>query len=90
MSSSPISTHDIQDVELPVSIELGSAELAVEMADQLDAGSVVTLDRHIDDPVDILVAGRLVARGELLVLDEQVAVRIVELLGHAQDKLAPS
>ncbi|MBQ17945.1 MAG: flagellar motor switch protein FliN [Planctomycetaceae bacterium] len=87
MSNPALSTHDIQDVELPVSIELGSAELAIEMADQLDAGSVVTLDRHADDPVDILVAGRLVARGELLVLDEQLAVRIVELLGHAQDKL---
>ena len=47
---------------------------------QLDTGSLVTLDRHVDDPVDILVEGRLVARGELMVVEEELAVRIVELI----------
>ncbi len=75
-----LSTEDSASVETPVSIELGMARLDDDSLAQLDTGSLVTLDRHADDPVDILVEGRLVARGELLVIEKELAVRIVELI----------
>ena len=75
-----LSTEDSTSVETPVSIELGMARLDDDSLAQLDTGSLVTLDRHADDPVDILVEGRLVARGELLVIEKELAVRIVELI----------
>ena len=75
-----LSTEDSTSVETPVSIELGTARLDDDSLAQLDTGSLVTLDRHADDPVDILVEGRLVARGELLVIEKELAVRIVELI----------
>lgn len=75
-----LSTHDSASTEAPVSIELGTARLDNDSLAQLDSGSLVTLDRHAEDPVDILVDGRLVARGELLVIDQEMAVRIVELI----------
>lgn len=68
--------------DVPVSIELGSAVLQPDALSRLDSGGVVTLDRRVEDPVDLFVSGRLVARGELLIMDEQFAVRIVELIEH--------
>ncbi|MFP6701022.1 MAG: FliM/FliN family flagellar motor switch protein [Planctomycetaceae bacterium] len=75
-----LSTEDSASVETPVSIELGTARLDDDSLAQLDTGSLVTLDRHTDDPIDILVEGRLFARGELLVIEKELAVRIVELI----------
>ena len=75
-----LSTQDSASSEAQVSIELGTARLDNDSLAQLDSGSLVTLDRHAEDPVDILVDGRLVARGELLVIDQEMAVRIVELI----------
>ena len=40
----------------------------------------MTLDRQVNDPVDVVVAGRLIARGELIVIEDELAVRIVELI----------
>jgi len=75
-----ISLQTSESTEAPVSIELGAARLDEDSVAQLETGSLVTLDRHADDPVDILVEGRVVARGELLVIEEELAVRIVELI----------
>ena len=75
-----LSTQDPVPVEAPVSIELGSAPLDGDSMKQLTAGSLVTLDRQVHDPVDVLVAGRLIARGELIVIEDELAVRIVELI----------
>jgi len=75
-----ISLQTSESTEAPVSIELGAARLDEDSVAQLETGSLVTLDRHADDPVDIVVEGRVVARGELLVIEEELAVRIVELI----------
>ena len=83
MSEQIPSTHSTQEpvsAETPVSIELGTARLDDDSVAQLDIGSLVTLDRQVDDPVDVLVGGRLVARGELIVVEDELAVRIVELI----------
>ena len=80
MLEQTISLQTPQSPEAPVSIELGAARRDEDSVAQLETGSLVTLDRHADDPVDIVVEGRVVARGELLVIEEELAVRIVELI----------
>jgi flagellar motor switch protein FliN/FliY len=61
-------------------IELGRAEMYADDARGLTKGAVVALDKLIGDPVDIYAAGRLVARGEVLVVEGNFGVRILELI----------
>ena len=68
------------DLPLEVSVEVGSARMLMREVLELGNGSVVELDRGVNDPVDVLVNGRLVARGDLTSVDERLAVRIVELV----------
>jgi flagellar motor switch protein FliN/FliY len=70
----------LQDVELDLRIELGRTELLIDEVLKLREGSVVPLDKLAGDPVDILVNGRLVARGEVLVLNDNFCVRVAEIL----------
>ena len=70
----------LQDVELDLRIELGRTELLIEDVMKLAEGSVVQLDKLAGDPVDILVNGRLIARGEVLVLNDNFCVRVAEIL----------
>ena len=70
----------MQDVELDLRIELGRTELLIEEVLQLREGTVVPLDKLAGDPVDILVNGRLIARGEVLVLNDNFCVRVAELI----------
>ena len=70
----------LKDVSLNVRIELGRARMSVEDIVALQGGSVVTLDRLAGDYVDVVVNGKLVARGEVLVLNDQFCVRIAEIV----------
>jgi flagellar motor switch protein FliN/FliY len=71
----------LRDVDLDLKIELGRTHMLLEDVLKLRKGSVVTLDKLAGDPVDLYVNGRLVARGEVLVLNDNFCVRIAELLG---------
>lgn len=66
----------LNDVRLDVKIELGRTNVYIEDVLQLGVGSVVQLDKLAGDPVDIYVSGRLIARGEVLVLNDNFCVRI--------------
>jgi flagellar motor switch protein FliN/FliY len=87
-SAAPASTEHatlelIRDVELEVKIELGRTQMYLEDVLKLRRGSVVPLDKLAGDPVDLYVNGRLVARGEVLVLNDNFCVRVNELIaGH--------
>lgn len=70
----------LKDVELDLRIELGRTEMYLEDVLKLKRGSVVTLDKLAGDPVDVFVNGRMVARGEVLVLNDNFCVRVTELL----------
>jgi flagellar motor switch protein FliN/FliY len=70
----------LQDVELDLRVELGRTELLIEEVMKLREGSVVPLDKLAGDPVDIFVNGRMVARGEVLVLNDNFCVRVAEIL----------
>ena len=74
----------VGDVELDVKIELGRAEMTLEDVLKLAAGSVVLLDKLAGDLVDITANGRLVARGEVVVIDDHFCVRVVELIAAAE------
>ena len=68
------------DVPLNVRVELGRTRMYVEDILKLGDGAVVELDKLAGDPVDVLVNDRLVARGEILVLNENFCVRITEIV----------
>jgi flagellar motor switch protein FliN/FliY len=70
----------IRDVELDLKIELGRTNMYLEDVLRLRKGSVVPLDKLAGDPVDIYVNDRLVARGEVLVLNDNFCVRVAELI----------
>lgn len=82
-SEIPGELGNLKDVELNLRIELGRTELLIEEVLKLREGSVVALDKLAGDPVDILVNGRLVARGEVLVLNDNFCVRVAEILAPA-------
>jgi flagellar motor switch protein FliN/FliY len=71
----------VLDVPLRVTVEVGGARMLVRDVLQLAKGSVVELDRMSGEPADVLVNGRLVARGEITVEDERLAVRLLEVVG---------
>jgi len=76
----------VRDVELDLRIELGRTHMYLEDVLKLRRGSVVPLDKLAGDPVDIYVNGRLVARGEVLVLNDNFCVRVAELVAGDRAK----
>lgn len=70
----------LSDVELDLKIELGRTQMHLEDVLQLRKGAVVPLDKLAGDPVEIFVNGRLIARGEVLVLNDNFCVRVAELI----------
>ncbi len=72
----------LNDVNLRVKIQLGQTRMLVEDVLKLNKGSVVELDKLAGDPVDVYVNDRLIARGEVLVLNDAFCVRISEVLSH--------
>jgi flagellar motor switch protein FliN/FliY len=80
-ASTEVATLDlIRDVEMDLRIELGRTHLYLEDVLKLRRGSVVPLDKMAGDPVDIFVNGRLIGRGEVLVLNDSFCVRVAELI----------
>ena len=76
----------LRDVELNVKIELGRSRMLVEDVLKLSEGSVVELDKLAGDPVDVFVNDRLVARGEVLVLNDNFCVRVNEIVAGAKEE----
>ncbi len=70
----------LMSVPLKITAELGTCKMLVEDILKLGTGSIVELDRLAGGPVDLLVNDRLVARGEVVAIDEKFGVRITELI----------
>lgn len=68
------------DVPVSLTVELGSCKLPMREVLQLTGGSVVTLDKTAEEPVELLVNGRLLARGEVIVVDNKFGIKITELV----------
>jgi flagellar motor switch protein FliN/FliY len=69
----------LNDVTVELAVEVGRTRMTLGQALALGPGSVVTLDRLADKPVDLLVNGKPIARGEVVVIDEEFGLRITEV-----------
>jgi flagellar motor switch protein FliN/FliY len=70
----------LMDVELDVTLRFGRQSMLLRDVLELDAGSVVELDRQVQEPADLLLDGRLIAHGEVVVLDGNYALRVLEII----------
>ncbi|BCY15163.1 flagellar motor switch protein FliN [Actinoplanes sp. L3-i22] len=75
----------LHDVEMEVSAELGRTRMSVRELLSLTPGAIVELDRAAGSPADLLVNGRLIARGEVVVVDENFGIRITEIVSPSAD-----
>jgi flagellar motor switch protein FliN/FliY len=75
----------LRDVPVDVTVEMGRTRMTVGEALELRHGSIVTLNRMAGEPVDLLVNGTAIARGEVVVIDEQFGLRITDVLGQGED-----
>jgi flagellar motor switch protein FliN/FliY len=72
------------DVPLEISVELGRVKMVVRDVLDLGTGSIVEVDKAAGEPVDVMVNGRLVAKGEVVVIEDNFGVRITEILNPAE------
>jgi flagellar motor switch protein FliN len=80
----------LRDVPVELAVEIGRTRMTVGATLELRPGSVVVLDRMAGEPVDLLVNGTPIARGEVVVIDEEFALRVTQVLGeHAHADGAP-
>ena len=70
----------VMDIPVSLSVELGQTQLEVRDVLNLAAGSVIELDKLQEEPVDIRINGRLIARGEIVLVKNNLAVKISELV----------
>jgi len=75
----------LHDVEMEVSAELGRTRMSVRELLSLTPGAIVELDRAAGSPADLLVNGRLIARGEVVVVDENFGIRITEIVAPGSE-----
>jgi flagellar motor switch protein FliN len=68
------------DVEIPISVEVGRTRMSLEEVLKLVPGSVIALDKKSEEPVDLRVNGKLVARGEVVLVDDCYGLRITQIV----------
>jgi flagellar motor switch protein FliN/FliY len=68
------------DVDIPISVEVGRTQMSLEDVLKLVPGSVVALDKKAEEPVDLRVNGKLVARGEVVLVDDTYGLRITQIV----------
>lgn len=74
----------LMDIPLSITVELGRTQRSVKEVLELSAGSVIELDKLAGEPVDILVNKRIVAKGEVVVIDENFGVRVTDILSQSE------
>lgn len=75
-----LAMEQLQDISLPVSLQLGHKLIRIKELLELTPGRIVKLDRLAGEAVDLVINGKMIAKGEVAVIDENFAVRIVTLL----------
>ena len=81
----------LYDVPVELAVEIGRTRMTIREALALGPGSIVTLQRLAGEPVDLLVNGKPIARGEVVVIDEEFGLRVTDVLDSSQpaQELAP-
>jgi flagellar motor switch protein FliN/FliY len=72
------------DVPLQVTVELGHTRMKIKEILELGLGSVIELDKLAGDPVDIFVNGKLIAKGEVVVIDENFGIKVTDIVSHIE------
>jgi flagellar motor switch protein FliN/FliY len=76
----PVNLDLVMDVELNVTLRFGKRHLTLREVLELTSGSVVELDRQVDEPVELLLNGKVIAKGEAVVIDGNYGLRVSEVL----------
>ena len=82
----PVTAEELErlhDVPVELAVEIGRTHMTIREALALGPGSIVTLNRLAGEPVDLLVNGKPIARGEVVVIDEEFGLRVTEVLAPA-------
>lgn len=72
------------DVPVTLSVEIGRSKLPIKQLISLNQGSVVELDREVSEPLDLMVNGTLIARGEVVVVDGQFGLRLIDIVSPSE------
>lgn len=75
----------VLDVKVKVTVQLGSCHLPMREVLELAAGTVIQLNQHASDPVGLYVNDKLIAYGEVVVVEDSFGIKITELVGSKQD-----
>lgn len=75
-----INLDSLMDVPVTLSVEIGRSKVPIKQLVSLNQGSVVELDREVNEPLDLLVNGTLMARGEVVVVDGQFGLRLIDIV----------
>lgn len=76
----PQSLDVISDIPLEIKCILGSATIKVNQLLKLSKGSVIELDRNVGEPIDIFVNGKLLAKGEVVIVEEKIGITLTEIV----------
>ena len=76
--------HRLEDVPVELAVEIGRTHMTIGETLALGPGSIVSLNRLAGEPVDLLVNGKRIARGEVVVIDEEFGLRLTEVVSPAR------
>jgi flagellar motor switch protein FliN len=76
--------HRLEDVPVELAVEIGRTRMTIGETLALGPGSIVSLNRLAGEPVDLLVNGKRIARGEVVVIDEEFGLRLTEVVSPAR------
>ena len=79
-----INLDALMDVPVTLSVEIGRSKLPIKQLISLNQGSVVELDRGVNEPLDLMVNGTLIARGEVVVVDGQFGLRLIDIVSPSE------
>lgn len=79
-----INLESLLDVPVTLSVEIGRSKVPIRELVSLNQGSVIELDREVNEPLDLLVNGKLMARGEVVVVDGQFGLRLIEVVSPSE------
>jgi flagellar motor switch protein FliN/FliY len=82
-AAEPAELERLYEVPVELAVEIGRTRMTIGDTLGLGPGSIITLNRMAGEPVDLLVNGRPIARGEVVVIDEEFGLRVTEVLGSA-------
>jgi len=80
-TTSPSRNNLVMDIPVSLSVELGQTQMEVRDVLNLGTGSVIELNKLQEEPVDLRINGRLIARGEVVIIKNNLAIKISELVG---------